>query len=72
MKSVTFTIEGMHCEGCAQTIKALIDAEPGVRAGEVSYKERQARILYEPKTVGVDQLVRVVEKGGYRVPAREP
>ncbi|HYZ25489.1 MAG TPA: heavy metal-associated domain-containing protein [Geminicoccaceae bacterium] len=72
MKSVTLAIEGMHCEGCAQTIEALIGAEPGVRAADVSYEERQARILYDPQTVGEDELVKVIEKGGYRVPARKP
>ena len=70
MKSVTLEVEGMHCEGCAQTIKALVDAEPGVRAADVSYKERQARILYDPQTIAEDQLVKVIEKGGYRVPAQ--
>jgi copper chaperone CopZ len=72
MKSVTLEVEGMHCEACAQTIKALIDAEPGVRVAEVSYEERQARILYDPQTLGEDQLMNVIEKGGYRVPARRP
>ncbi|MGH6894955.1 MAG: heavy-metal-associated domain-containing protein [Geminicoccaceae bacterium] len=72
MKSVTLTIEGMHCGGCAETIKALIDAQPGVRAAEISYKDRRARILYDPQTASEDQLVRVIEKGGYRVPARKP
>jgi copper chaperone CopZ len=72
MKSVTLAIEGMHCAGCGQTLKALIDAEPGVRAADVSYKDRHARILYDPQAVGEDQLVKVIEKGGYRVPARKP
>jgi copper chaperone CopZ len=69
MKSVTLKIEGMHCDGCAQTIKALIGSEPGVHAADVSYKDGQARILYDPQTIAEDQLVKVIEKGGYRVPA---
>ena len=70
MKSVTLKIEGMHCDGCAQTIKALIGSEPGVRASDVSYKDGQARILYDPQTIAEHQLVKVIEKSGYRVPAQ--
>jgi copper chaperone CopZ len=34
MKDANFRIEGMHYEGCAKTIAALLEAEPGVqRAG---------------------------------------
>lgn len=71
MNTATFKIEGMHCDGCAQTIKALIGSEPGVRAAEVSFKDGQARILYDPQTIGEDQLVKVIERGGYRVPAQK-
>lgn len=69
MNSATFKIEGMHCDGCAQTIKALVSTEPGVRAVDVSFKDGEARILYEPQTISEDQLVKLIERGGYRVPA---
>ena len=45
MKTATFTIEAMHCDGCASTIKALLDRQPGVQMATVSFAERQARIL---------------------------
>ena len=70
MKSATLKIEGMHCEGCAATIKALLTTEQGVHAAEVSFKSGQARVLFDPKAVGEDQLVRVIEGGGFRVPSR--
>lgn len=69
MKSATLKVEGMRCDGCAQTIKALISTEPGVRAADVSYRDGQARILFDPQAICEDQLVEVIERGGYRVPA---
>jgi hypothetical protein len=30
MKAATFKIEGMRCDGCAQTIKMVAGQEPGV------------------------------------------
>ncbi len=70
MKNATLRIQGMHCNGCAQTIKSLIEKEPGVRMADVSYKEGQARVLYDPQTVSEDRLAELVEKPGYRVVGR--
>ena len=70
MKSATFKIEGMHCDGCAQAIKALVEREPGVKAITVSYKNRAARVLYDPQAIGEDRLVAAIEKPGYRVRRR--
>jgi copper chaperone CopZ len=70
MKSVTLKVEGMHCDGCAQTIKSLISAEPGVRAATVSFKDGEARILYDPQATSVERLAGAIEKPGYRVVGR--
>jgi len=69
MNTATFGIEGMRCDGCAQTLEALIRAEPGVRAADVSFHDGKARILYDPHTIDEDRLVTLIEKGGYRVQA---
>ncbi len=71
MKSVTFRIEGMHCGGCAQNIKALVAAETGVRAADISYDRGEGRILYDPQAVTEDQLIATIQKAGYKVPARD-
>jgi Hg(II)-responsive transcriptional regulator len=71
VKTAIFKIEGMHCDGCAETIKAMVGTVPGVRAADVSFGDRQARILYEPKSITEDELVTAVEGGGrFRVTVR--
>lgn len=70
MKAAIFKIEGMQCDGCAGTIKALIENEPGVKMAEVSFAEARARILFDPQTVGEQRLVAVVEQPGFRVVER--
>ena len=72
MKTATFKIEGMHCDGCASTIKALVEREPGVKTAAVTFESGEARILYDPATIGEDRLVAAVEKPGFRVTARQP
>lgn len=67
MKTLVMTIEGMHCDGCAETIKALLDIEAGVKASSVSFKEGRARVLYDPAVIDARKLVAAIEKGGYKV-----
>ncbi|WP_244437867.1 MULTISPECIES: heavy-metal-associated domain-containing protein [unclassified Mesorhizobium] len=70
MKTTTFKIEGMNCDGCANTIKTLVESEPGVQMATVSFEEGQARILYDPQSTGEDRLVAVIQKPGFRVAGR--
>jgi DNA-binding transcriptional MerR regulator/copper chaperone CopZ len=72
LKTVTFRIEGMHCGGCVNPLKALLGAEAGVRAAEVSLERREARVLYDPKLVDPQRLAATIEKPGYRVLGQEP
>lgn len=67
MKTVTFKIDGMHCDGCARTIEALVSTEPGVRKATVSFKAREARVLFDPQALGEDQLAAAIRKAGYSV-----
>jgi copper chaperone CopZ len=70
MDTVTLKIEGMHCDGCAETVKAMLRMEPGVEASEVSYAEGTARILFDPARIDRDRLIAAIEKSGYRVAGR--
>ena len=70
MKTATFRIEGMHCDGCASTVKTLVEKEPGVEAAAVSFKDGEARILYDPQATDEDRLAAAIRKPGYRVVGR--
>ena len=72
VKTATFKIDGMHCDGCARTIEALISTEPGVRKANVSFKTREARILFEPQVASEDRLAAVIRNAGYPVGGRSP
>jgi copper chaperone CopZ len=71
MKTTIFRIEGMNCDACANTIKGLVEKEPGVRMASVSFAERQARVLYDPSATPEERLVEVIQRPGFRVVAHE-
>ncbi len=70
MENATFKISGMHCGGCAQVLRALLGTERGVAEADVSYKNGEARIVYDPRLTGADLLVQTIESIGYKVSAR--
>lgn len=67
MKTLVITIEGMHCNGCAETIKGLLAVEAGVKASSVSFMDGCARVLYDPAVTDEKKLATAIEKGGYKV-----
>jgi copper chaperone CopZ len=66
MKTTTFTIGGMHCDGCAETIQALLAREPGVRKAEVSLTRKDARVLHDPAQISKAALKAAIEKAGFK------
>ena len=70
MNTVTLKIEGMHCDGCAAIIQSLLERQAGTKQAAASFKDAEARILYDPQAVSEEQLVAVIERGGYRVASR--
>lgn len=70
MKTSIFKIEGMNCDSCANTIKRLVEKQPGVRMASVSLGDRQARVLYDPQSVDEDNLVATIQEPGFRVVGR--
>ena len=72
MKTALLKIDGMHCDGCAETIKSVVERQPGVAAAKVSYDLSQARILYDPETIPEQRLVATIQKLGYRVTQQVP
>lgn len=66
MQSVTLKIQGMHCGGCAQSIKRLLERQPGVESAEVSFESGEARVRFDPARLSEQQLVSVLEPPGYQ------
>jgi DNA-binding transcriptional MerR regulator/copper chaperone CopZ len=71
MKTATFSIKGMNCDGCARTIEAVVGREDGVRKIEASFAEAEARILYEPDRISEAALAVAIERIGFRAKVRK-
>ncbi len=66
MNTVKFMVKGMHCDGCARIIQSLLERKTGVHTAKISFSDAEARILYDNQSVEESQLIKIIEKAGYR------
>lgn len=67
MKSLKIAVDGMSCQGCADSLTRLFSNEPGVNTASVSFDNKQAEIDYEPSQVSVLRFSEIVESAGFQV-----
>jgi len=63
----TFSVVGMTCASCAQTIEKAISKVPGVTATSVNFASNQATIEYDQTKVDEEMLVAAVQATGYKL-----
>jgi len=64
-----FTLEGMSCQGCVDTVTAALKAVPGVRAVRVSLTDKRAVVAGDPSQVTAKQVEAAVAAAGYKAVA---
>jgi Cu+-exporting ATPase len=63
---IDLAVEGMHCAACSTRVeKALLNTE-GVDKASVNLVTATATVEYDSKRVDVGDLIRVIEKAGYK------
>ena len=72
MKTTELVLEGMHCDGCARTIEAVVGRIAGVRKVEVAFEECRARILHDPAGAPVADLIDAIRKAGFQAAVAGP
>ena len=65
--NLSFQIQGMRCGHCAERIKSILETKPGVKIVEVSFEDKEAKLLVEESTVSKDELKKAIEDAGYMV-----
>jgi copper chaperone CopZ len=67
VRTTSFTVEGMSCDGCSALVGKAIKDVPGVLSVKVDYEKRRAIVSTEaccPAPVGA--ILQALEKAGYR------
>lgn len=72
IKEVVLRVEGMTCNVCPLTIKTALKKLTGVVDADVSYEDKEAKVLFEEGKVTVEQVIHIIEDtGNYKVVVKE-
>lgn len=69
MKTVVIPVEGMSCVACVARVKKTLGSIDGVGGVEVSLRERNARVRFDPSRLSSDRLVAAINGLGYHAGA---
>ena len=64
-KTGTLAVQNMYCAVCPHTVKASLEAVPGVTEVVVSFKEKTAVVTYEDEKSDVTTLTTATTNAGY-------
>ena len=63
--TVTLVVKNMYCAACPHTVKASLEAVPGVAKAVVSYKDQTAIVTYDDTKTDVKALTTATTNAGY-------
>ena len=64
-KTVTLAVQHMTCAACPRTVKASLQAVPGVTNVAVSAEDKTAVVTFDDSKAQVDALVKATTNAGY-------
>jgi len=64
-KTVTLAVKNMYCAACPRTVKASLEAVPGVAKVVVSYRDKTAVVTYDDGKTEVKALTAATTNAGY-------
>jgi mercuric ion binding protein len=64
-KTITLAVQNMTCALCPHTVKATLEAVPGVSKVVVSFEDKTAIVTYDDSKAGVGAFVKATTNAGY-------
>ncbi len=65
MQTVKLTVGGMHCDGCAEIVRHVLEQQPGVKGCTVSHESGEARVAVDTAQTPAERLAEAVQGAGY-------
>jgi copper chaperone len=67
MTTIQFTVTGMTCGGCVNSVQNVLTALPGVHSVSVTLEPGQAHVVYDPDRIAPATLMQAVIDAGFGV-----
>lgn len=70
-RTAVIPVEGMTCFTCELTVSSALKKVEGVITAKASAKEGKAWVEYDPAKISIQQLVKAINKTGYKASSPE-
>ena len=60
-----FAVQGMHCQGCVNSVTGAVKRVPGVARVDVSLEKNAATVEFDPATANPSGIVAAIEGAGF-------
>ncbi|WP_041701316.1 heavy metal translocating P-type ATPase [Gottschalkia acidurici] len=70
MKTI-LNVEGMTCAACSSRVEKVLSKLDGVTSASVNLMSKKANIEYDEERLKVEDLIKAIEKAGFKVPMRK-
>ncbi len=67
MNTLDLTINGMHCDGCANRIHSLLEKEIGVRKVSISHEVGTGSVVFNSQAIDEEKIITIIEHAGFTV-----
>lgn len=62
-----YSIEGMTCASCAQTVEKVTSKLPGMTEASVNLATEKLSVTYDDSVLNEDEIIKAVDQAGYQV-----
>lgn len=67
MKTLLFSIPGLHCTSCARALQNTLSRQPGVEEAQVNFIGHTARVVYNEALVSPQALRQTADRMGFNL-----
>jgi copper chaperone CopZ len=66
LKDLSLKVKGMHCMGCAASVKDILESDvKGVKQAEVNLEEEKVNLSYDPDISNLQDMEKALKEAGY-------
>ncbi len=65
LKTASFKVNGMHCQGCGEKIKSTLAKTTGIHKVDVKQADKRIVVDYDAKKITPEKIAKIISDLGY-------
>ena len=65
LKTASFKVNGMHCQGCGDKIKSALAKTEGVHKVDIKTADKRVVVDYDAKKLSPEKIAKIISELGY-------